>query len=265
MLKNLVMLAALIFIAIGVSGQPNKTPNLRQQDAKPGQTAMHSPDSQNKQSSGQADQTKAGSNTPTGNTPIERSHWWFKSEWWLVIIAALTGGVIGWQSWETRKAAKAALLNAKALVDSERPWLIAEVVRNSRNYHLFELRITNFGRTPARFIQGDATHVFAQHPETLPIPPKYSSPIILPRNLVVAPDKGFPIPHGYNIPHLLKTAGGAEKILVIYGRVIYEDTIIPGIEHEVAWCFGYMYASRNGLTTEDNFVLTGPSEYTKNT
>ena len=129
------------------------------------------------------------------------------------------------------------MLNAKALVDSERPWLIAEVARNSQNYHLFELRITNFGRTPP-FIRGDATDVSAQHTETLPIPPKYSSPIILPKNLVVAPNKGFTIPHGYNISHLLKTAGGAEKTVVIYGRVIYEDTIIPGIEHEVAWCFG---------------------------
>ena len=36
MLKSLVMLATLIFIAIGVPGQPNKDLNPKQQDAKQG-------------------------------------------------------------------------------------------------------------------------------------------------------------------------------------------------------------------------------------
>lgn len=37
------------------------------------------------------------------------------SNWWLVIIAGLTGGVIGWQSWETRKAAQAARNSVSAM------------------------------------------------------------------------------------------------------------------------------------------------------
>ena len=200
-------------------------------------------------------------NVPTA----QETKWYKKSDWWLVIIAAFTGGVICWQSWETRKAAKAALLNAKALVDSERPWLIAEVLKNSKNPLIYEIQITNFGRTPARFIRGNAIYVFATQPGSLPVPPNYSSPIILPKNLIIAPNKAFTIPHGYNIPHLLSLGGGADKTLVIYGQVSYEDTIIPGVEHEVAWCFGYIYAPRNGVLIKGDFVLTGPSEYTKNT
>jgi len=198
----------------------------------------------------------------------------YSPSWWHVFVAwpegitalllLLTLAAITWQGWQTKKAADAALLNAEALVNSERPWLIAEVKREPKSLHFYEIRIANFGRTPARFIRGDATYVFAQNPTALPVPPTYSSPIILPKNLVIAPDKGFPIPHGYDIPSLLQHAGGPDKTLVIYGRVIYEDTIIPGIEHEVAWCFGYTQSARNGLSQGD-FVLTGPSEYTKNT
>ena len=38
----------------------------------------------------------------------------------LVIIAALTGGVVGWQSWETRRFAKATLKQVDHMVASER-------------------------------------------------------------------------------------------------------------------------------------------------
>jgi hypothetical protein len=204
-------------------------------------------------------QTKSGEYNPV---------WWHIFFAWpegiTALLLLLTLAAITWQGWQTKKAADAALLNAEALVNSERPWLIAEVVRDSKNFHFYEIRINNFGRTPARFIRGDATSVFTENPATLPIPPTYSSPIFLPKNLVIAPDKGFPVPHGYHVPKLLQLAGGPDKTLVIYGRIIYEDTIIAGVEHEVAWCFGYVQRPRNGLL-QGEFVLIGPSEYTKNT
>lgn len=39
------------------------------------------------------------------------------SNWWLVIIAGLTGCVIGWQSWETRRADKVTQESVKAVVE----------------------------------------------------------------------------------------------------------------------------------------------------
>jgi len=55
------------------------------------------------------------------------------SNWALVLVAIVTAGVIGWQSWETRKAAEAAKEaadaareNSKALMDSTRAWVTVE-------------------------------------------------------------------------------------------------------------------------------------------
>jgi hypothetical protein len=179
---------------------------------------------------------------------------------WAIILTLI---VIAEQTMQTRNAAESALLNAKALVNSERPWLIAEVVRGSQMPHFYEIQITNYGRTPARFLNGDASYLFAERPDLLSVPPNYSSPFVLPKQLLIAPGKGFPIPHGYNVPHLLQKPAAANKTLVIYGRVLYEDTIIPGVEHETRWCFGYIDVAR-GQTMGGDFMLTGPNEYTRN-
>ncbi len=47
----------------------------------------------------------------------QMNHWYTSLQdpnWWLVIVAAGTGGVVSWQAWETRKAAEATLRAAKA-------------------------------------------------------------------------------------------------------------------------------------------------------
>ena len=46
----------------------------------------------------------------------------------LVVAGFITAAVIFWQSWETRKSAKAALLNAQALINSERAWIMVDIV-----------------------------------------------------------------------------------------------------------------------------------------
>jgi hypothetical protein len=52
----------------------------------------------------------------TGVLTAHATKWYEKSDWWLVIIAAFTGGAICWQSWETRKAAKSAGVAADAAI-----------------------------------------------------------------------------------------------------------------------------------------------------
>jgi hypothetical protein len=70
---------------------------------------------------------------------IETSHlqetptWYKQPEWWLCIFGVPTLGFVAWQTWSTARAAKAALLNAEALINSERAWIMAEL-RSYGNY-----------------------------------------------------------------------------------------------------------------------------------
>lgn len=206
-------------------------------------------------------------------------HWGYKLIAWPEGITAwlLLFTLIGifWQAQATAEAAKAARdsaeaarLNAEAIVRSERPWLIAVVEKDPKSLHFYSLKIRNVGRTPARFISGDASYLFAERADHLPLPPKYESPIVLPNQLLIAPTHGFSVPHGYDVSHLLQQPEAPNKTVVIYGRVLYKDTINLEAVHETRWCFGYVYNAGDtspGFIAQGGFILAGPSEYTDNT
>jgi hypothetical protein len=61
-------------------------------------------------------------NVPTA----QETKWYVKSDWWLVIIAAFTGSVICWQSWQTRKAAEATRDSVKIQEVEFRQWVQVE-------------------------------------------------------------------------------------------------------------------------------------------
>src|SRR6266851_9802131 len=114
------------------------------------------------------------------------------AEWLLVILAFLTLCTVAWQAWETRRAveataksataaeksADATYLNARAFINSERAWVIAELVPICAKFgqwvrpvgnggwatlseeeildgvHLrHKLKFTNMGRTPAHLLR----------------------------------------------------------------------------------------------------------------
>jgi hypothetical protein len=81
--------------------------------------------------------------------PLERP------EWWLVGVGIVTCVVIAWQSWETgkaaqaaKKAAEAALMNAQAVINAERAWIVVGV--EFPKFDQFVFKATNVGRTPAK-------------------------------------------------------------------------------------------------------------------
>src|ERR1700733_11597109 len=98
MLKCLVILAVATFMAISVSGQPDKTPSNKQTPAPQSQPAVISPNGKDKQSDSQTNQSHPSNNPPAGNASVERPHWWSDSNWLIVIITGLTGGFICWQA-----------------------------------------------------------------------------------------------------------------------------------------------------------------------
>lgn len=79
---------------------------------------------------------------------------------WVILF---TLGAIGWQSYETRKAAEAARHGAKAQMDADRAWILVKIVgqpkepltgsliRNIIPAVIWEIQI--FGNTPARIIR----------------------------------------------------------------------------------------------------------------
>ena len=121
MLKLWVIVISLVisatFLAPTVSGQPDKAANQKQEPAKQGQPTVATPNSPNKQPSGQTDQSKANADSPKWYAALERP------DWWLVWIAFFTGGVICWQSWETRKAAQSAERQIALQSSALRQWV----------------------------------------------------------------------------------------------------------------------------------------------
>ena len=108
MRKRLAILAIAVCGAVCVSGQPNNAADDKQQPANQVQSTVAATVSPERQNIDKTDKAKADTDPPKWYTPLE------KPDWWLVGIAFVTGCFICWQSWETRKSADAALLNAQA-------------------------------------------------------------------------------------------------------------------------------------------------------
>lgn len=79
---------------------------------------------------------------------------WYKSpEWWLFILGIPTLIFIGVQAVASRKAAEAALLNARALVNSERAWIDVDFMPIRPAATQYHMLVVNHGRSPA-FVTG---------------------------------------------------------------------------------------------------------------
>ncbi len=76
------------------------------------------------QSGGQASASQNNSQRPQTKTEATKNQppkWYESPEWVLVIVGIVTCFVIGWQSWETRRAAEATRINAEVFWASQQP------------------------------------------------------------------------------------------------------------------------------------------------
>ena len=128
--SDLVWPLATWFIWAGImAGQGDKNADPNPEPAKQQQPALHATNGEQRQAKPGNDSAKPESYSPTGNASLERPQvWWRDANWWLVIIAGLTGGFIGWQSWETRKAAEGAKESGEAFINAERAWIMIETI-----------------------------------------------------------------------------------------------------------------------------------------
>lgn len=195
----------------------------------------------------------------------------------LVVATCLLVLVGGFQIaflWHTvnaaRKNAEAALLNAKALINTERPWLVVTWGSSTPYYPgTFLFGCKNRGNTPAKVISMSATYLFIDKPENLPVPPDYSSAATMPDLPFKVGGDEFDIGNGINVWSIIKNSGKEDLVntsrefLVYYGNVVYRDTFFPDSSpegcHETRWCFVYHAAGDKKLTR------SGPEAYNRYT
>jgi hypothetical protein len=193
-------------------------------------------------------------------------------EWVLVVVGLITCCVIGWQSWETRKSAQAAALNAEALINAERPWVMVQVEKlpgENAAKSVFQLNVFNYGKTPAHIItcKGPKAEHYRVPEQNLPIPPDYGTWGWNRRFL--APKDSFAIGQLIDPSSLIRQAIAAEweseqkesdgrLTLVVYGLIEYSDGVSPTL-YKTAFCYRH---SRDKLSEMGgSFIPFGPAVY----
>jgi hypothetical protein len=170
------------------------------------------------------------------------------------------------------ESAQAALLNAKALVDAERPWLVVTVEPSPNVDDGFTVTATNRGRSPAQIV-GTADQLrIATDESKLPAKPEYGNsdpkppmaPIILLQG-ESTPLKSFSRADAKELcesdEQFARIENWEEKIF-LYGKVIYKDLITPADKqaHQTEWCSWYIHGrQRSGM------VIGGPTGYNAHT
>lgn len=170
------------------------------------------------------------------------------------------------------ESAHAALLNAQAIVESGRPWLLTTVKPSPDVENSFAVIATNHGRSPARIVGTMEQITFAVDETHLPRIPEYPSdeltaplvPIILlpGESAEIKPFSRDDLNAICESEERLRSVENWEEKVYIYGKVAYRDLVAPPdkLTHETAWCCWYIHGrQKSGL------VFAGPAEYNAHT
>jgi hypothetical protein len=198
-------------------------------------------------------------------------NWEAAATWALVGVGLLTFWAVWKQANETTRAtqamrdslphqaaaAKAALLNAQAVINAERPWVVVEGEIIEPETIKITARIK--GRTPAKIRSGWGQFEITPNTDFLgetflkdePVYALDGTEVL--HELLAIPDEK-PIGQIYLLPiysrikpnfALWKRLTDYEECLFVYGRVIYTDILSKDetgnpVEHETRWCFKYL-------------------------
>jgi hypothetical protein len=178
------------------------------------------------------------------------------------------------QTKATETAAKAALLNAEAVINAERARLLFEVEKGndpkSHGIAIFTIYAVNHGRTPAELVRVKGPiETVCSDIDDLPIPMK-THPAKLPDKWhVLQNDKCFIarfVPASMTIQALeLAQAAGVsinEQERVIYGEVLYRDGISSQIRFS-RYCFRFNREPFSNIG--GSIEPAGPSEFNQKT
>lgn len=168
------------------------------------------------------------------------------------------------------ESAQAAMLQAQAIVRSERPWILITVEPSRSVENGFTVLATNRGRSPARIVSTVDQITSAIDQNHLPDTPQYrdAEPSAAPDSVILLPGESTGIRSfsrddvkGFCVnEEKLKRVEKWEELILLYGKVIYRDLISAGDEqvHESSWCCWYIHGRQ-----KSGMVLAGPPAYNR--
>lgn len=148
--------------------------------------------------------------------------------------------------------AEAALLNARAVINTERAWIIVSV--KSPKTLAYEFEIENVGKTPAKFVASFCEISILERGNTLPAGPIYKTerydglqPILFPpkdTRIIFAKNVREPM-GGQPQEQWVRSVMNGIKELYFFGCLRYIDTLAvekggKPVIHETKWCFKFM-------------------------
>jgi hypothetical protein len=154
--------------------------------------------------------------------------------------------------------AKAALLNAQAVANAERPWLIVDIGQDDTSMGTHLLRVWNRGKTPAEL--SDGRFGLGIHAPTGFVPDEsVMGPFIVPIQTLTLSGEYFKIdtfhPHNF----LIEKRTNPTDLLYVYGKIVYWDTFTDRSQKDAEpcitrWCLTYdparhiWYRTANGYS-----------------
>jgi hypothetical protein len=149
------------------------------------------------------------------------------------------------QAGALKDSADAGLLHAKALINTERPWIMVSAERSEMCADWFEVSVKNVGRTPAILLGCSQNFAFGGHTGSIPRDPQYAEMFEYDPPLIMLPDDKHQIcliteVMLYRAIDAHKADGGSGLDFVYpYGYVAYRDVLDSptAMRHETRWCY----------------------------
>ncbi len=175
--------------------------------------------------------------------------WATFSNYLLVFVGLVTCIVIFIQTIQTKKAAKAALLNAQAVINAERAWIVVSVESPAPNQ--FNFIATNVGRTPANVKSIWSTSIIAKRGEVLQVPlDEKTAESLMNTPSCLIPPTASQIVFRCNTEDMEKQGAFGRNMtfaqgfsnLWFYGRIVYSDILQPDASplHETKWLYWHI-------------------------
>jgi hypothetical protein len=210
--------------------------------------------------------------SPESHTAFEYSNWALVVIGAFGVLAAfITLREIGRQTKAAKDAASFALLNAQAIINAERAWIVVGIV--SRKPGVYTILAENVGQTPARLVTNFSDVSILPHGQSLAPVPEYKTQRLdgMVPTLYLPKDKRqlFEITTDAisksKFPNREPSAEAIEFLEIhFFGKIVYEDTLNTGKApesnpiHETKWCFKY-FPIKDGVAMSHPYVC--PSGY----